>query len=68
MSLENQVVKLCDLDLEITVMARETIRTEISRKFELTALTKQLHDCGLPVQRIWQDERGWFALVLCQKK
>jgi uncharacterized SAM-dependent methyltransferase len=49
-------------------MARETIRTEISRKFELTALTKQLHDCGLPVQRIWQDERGWFALVLCQKK
>ncbi|WP_247218530.1 L-histidine N(alpha)-methyltransferase [Synechococcus sp. C9] len=67
-SLENQVVKLFDLDLEITLMARETIRTEISRKFELTALTKQLDHCGLPVQKIWQDERGWFALVLCQKQ
>ena len=67
-SLEDQVVKLFDLGLEVTLMAQETIRTEISRKFELTALTKQLHDCDLPVQRIWQDERGWFALVLCQKK
>ncbi|APB33444.1 hypothetical protein GlitD10_1124 [Gloeomargarita lithophora Alchichica-D10] len=67
-SLENQAIKLFDLGLEVILMAQETIRTEISRKFDIRLLTKQLNHCGLPVQRVWQDERGWFALVLCQKK
>lgn len=66
-SLEDQRVKLFDLDLEVAFLGQETMRTEISRKFDITDLTKQLHHCGLPVQRVWSDERGWFALILTQK-
>ncbi len=66
-SLDDQTVKLCDLDLEVAFLGQETIRTEISRKFDVMALTEQLQHCGLPVQRVWQDEHRWFALILTQK-
>jgi len=66
-SLDDQKVQLLRLGLEVTLLAQETIRTEISRKFDLPELTKQLDGYGLPVQRVWQDAQGWFALVLAQK-
>ncbi len=66
-SLEEQRVKLYDLDLELVLDAQETIRTEISRKFELGQLRQALAAAGLTVQRVWSDERQWFALILAQK-
>jgi L-histidine N-alpha-methyltransferase len=67
-SVVDQRVQLLRLGLEVTVLAQETIRTEISRKFALPELTKQLDGYGLPVQRVWQDAQGWFALVLARKQ
>ncbi|MEN9216369.1 MAG: L-histidine N(alpha)-methyltransferase [Gloeomargarita sp. HHBFW_bins_162] len=66
-SLDDQIVELQDLNLEVSLLAQETIRTEISRKFNRIELTKELSSYGLPVQRVWQDEQEWFALLLCQK-
>jgi uncharacterized SAM-dependent methyltransferase len=57
-SVVDQRVQLLRLGLEVTVLAQETIRTEISRKFALPELTKQLDGYGLPVQRVWQDAQG----------
>ncbi|MEN9227341.1 MAG: L-histidine N(alpha)-methyltransferase [Gloeomargarita sp. GMQP_bins_120] len=67
-SLNSQVVWLSALGLEVTFLPNETIRTEISRKFNLPTLTKQLDGQGLAVRRVWQDEQRWFALVLCQRQ
>ncbi|MCS7031055.1 MAG: L-histidine N(alpha)-methyltransferase [Gloeomargarita sp. SKYG116] len=66
-SLEYQVIQLLDLGLEVDLRAQETIRTEISRKFDVTLMAKQLDCHGLPVQRVWQDEQKWFALLLCKR-
>ncbi len=65
-SRRNHVVDLGSLEAQIELRAGETIRTEISRKFDLTTFTPLLADQGLPVRRTWQDERGWFAVLLCQ--
>ncbi|MCI4645154.1 MAG: L-histidine N(alpha)-methyltransferase [Hyphomonadaceae bacterium] len=42
----------------------ETIRTEISRKFELDALDRLLAPTDWTRSATWQDENGYFALVL----
>ncbi|NJK72560.1 MAG: L-histidine N(alpha)-methyltransferase [Synechococcaceae cyanobacterium SM2_3_60] len=62
----NQVVDLGSLEAHIELQNGETIRTEISRKFDLTTFSPLLADQGLPVQRTWLDERSWFAVLLCQ--
>lgn len=61
-----QTVTLAALDLEITLEQGEAIHTEISRKFDLAALSQTLTMAGLPPQGIWQDPQTWFALILCQ--
>jgi L-histidine Nalpha-methyltransferase len=64
----NQTVKLKALDLEITLKAGETIHTEISRKFNLPALTDTLTAHGLQPLQIWTDPQSWFGLILCQRQ
>lgn len=66
-SLSHQVVELSGLGLRVDFAPQETIRTEISRKFDVTLMAKQLDCHGLPVQRVWQDEQKWFALLLCKR-
>ncbi|MEM9136459.1 MAG: L-histidine N(alpha)-methyltransferase [Cyanobacteria bacterium P01_F01_bin.42] len=69
----NQVVSLLDLGLKFSLQAEETIRTEISRKFDLAKLSQILEGSdqtsGLgtlqPIQT-WTDQNQWFGLVLCQ--
>ena len=59
-------VSLDILDLSIKFAAGESILTEISRKFNLETVTRQLRSQGLETIKIWTDPQQWFGLVLCQ--
>jgi L-histidine Nalpha-methyltransferase len=67
-SLTAQTVKLKALNLEISLKSGETIHTEISRKFNLPALTDTLTDHALQPLKIWTDPQSWFGLILCQRQ
>jgi dimethylhistidine N-methyltransferase len=63
-SLGDQQVKLDALDLEVSLTAGETIRTEISRKFELAPLARLFERHGFRQVELWTDPKEWFALIL----
>ena len=65
-SLVDQVVYLEALDLRVTFEARETILTEISRKFNVESIQEELAAKGLVPIQTWTDPNGWFGLLLCQ--
>jgi dimethylhistidine N-methyltransferase len=54
------------LDLNLEFKAGESILTEISRKFDLQVLEKQLQTQGLATLKTWTDSQKKFGLVLCQ--
>ncbi|MFN3360819.1 MAG: L-histidine N(alpha)-methyltransferase [Pseudanabaenaceae cyanobacterium] len=66
-SLVSQAVYLQGLDLHLSLAAGEKILTEISRKFNLRELQTELEDRGFRAVETWQDDRGWFGLLLVQK-
>jgi L-histidine Nalpha-methyltransferase len=73
-SLCHQSVRFESLEWTCAFQAQEKIRTEISRKFELTALKTQLQNLNslkhpahrLQPVRVWTDPQQWFALILSQ--
>ena len=65
-SLVDQVAYLEALDLRVTFEARETILTEISRKFNVESIQEELAAKGLVPIQTWTDPNGWFGLLLCQ--
>jgi L-histidine Nalpha-methyltransferase len=67
-SLTAQTVNLQALDLKIGLRSGETIRTEISRKFQLPALADTLAAHALQPIKIWTDPQSWFGLILCQRQ
>ncbi len=67
-SLTAQTAKLKDLDLEVSLQPGETIHTEISRKFNLPALTDTLEARALQPLKVWTDSQSWFGLILCQRQ
>jgi L-histidine Nalpha-methyltransferase len=67
-SLIDQTIKLKALDLEISLKAGETIHTEISRKFNIPALTDTLTAHALQPLHVWTDPQSWFGLILCQRQ
>lgn len=66
-SLEEQTVGLKALDFELSLAQGETIRTEISRKFELKHFAALLETFDLKVTRAWTDAEAWFGLVLARR-
>jgi L-histidine Nalpha-methyltransferase len=62
-----QTIQLQKLNFSFTLEAGETIRSEISRKFNLQTLQAQMQTHQLNPLKIWTDVNPWFALVLCQK-
>jgi dimethylhistidine N-methyltransferase len=54
------------LDLTVSFQTGESILTEISRKFDLESVQKQLESKGLKPLKIFKDPQNWFALILCQ--
>ncbi|TAF04348.1 MAG: L-histidine N(alpha)-methyltransferase [Nostocales cyanobacterium] len=65
---KSHCVTLEALDLKVDFEAGESILTEISRKFDLGMMEKQLEEKGLKTVKTWTDEKGWFGLILCQVK
>ncbi|MEA5510316.1 L-histidine N(alpha)-methyltransferase [Crocosphaera sp. UHCC 0190] len=61
-----QVVNLKNLDLTVKLEKNEMILTEISRKFNLNQVKKQLETKGLKTIKIFTDPQNWFGLILCQ--
>jgi dimethylhistidine N-methyltransferase len=65
-SLKAHTVQLEALDLTIEFETQETIKTEISRKFDLGFIQQELQEKGLKPLKVWTDAKQWFGLVLCQ--
>jgi dimethylhistidine N-methyltransferase len=65
-SLKPHTVCLEALDLTVKFEANETIMTEISRKFDLSAIQQELQVKGLKALQVWTDPKQWFGLLLCQ--
>lgn len=61
-----QSVELRELNLIVEFAEGETIRSEISRKFDLVKIQQELsRRCLVPLQ-VWTDENQRFGLVLSQ--
>ncbi|HEY9809414.1 MAG TPA: L-histidine N(alpha)-methyltransferase [Halomicronema sp.] len=63
---KDHLVNIEMLNLKISFQAGERILTEISRKFDLATLEKQLELQGLKTVKTWTDSQQWFGLILCQ--
>ncbi|MHC5594799.1 MAG: L-histidine N(alpha)-methyltransferase [Nostoc sp.] len=59
-------VSLKALDLQVLFTDGESILTEISRKFDLVNMQKQLETHGLKTLKTWTDTKHSFGLILCQ--
>jgi L-histidine Nalpha-methyltransferase len=59
-----QVVYLAALDLQVALAAGESIRTEISCKFDWDGMVDRFGDWGLEMVDRWTDEHQWFGLFL----
>ena len=64
-SLKSQIIHLQTLNLTVEMAAGETIRSEISRKFDGATLRSQLDSKGLRPLKVWMDANEWFGLLLC---
>ncbi|MBO3462998.1 L-histidine N(alpha)-methyltransferase [Aetokthonos hydrillicola Thurmond2011] len=64
--LKSHWVSLEILDLNVFFEVGESILTEISRKFDLAVLEKQLEFQSLKTLKVWTDQNQWFGLILCQ--
>lgn len=65
-SLSPQTASLQALELDVSLAVGETIRTEISRKFNLHQIQQDLQAKGLEPIRTWTDPQGWFGVILSQ--
>jgi dimethylhistidine N-methyltransferase len=59
-------VHLKKLDLTVDFQAGESLLTEISRKFNLETMQKDLELKGLKPIKIFTDSQNLFGLILCQ--
>ncbi|MBP5976207.1 L-histidine N(alpha)-methyltransferase [Brasilonema sp. CT11] len=64
--LESHWVSLETLNLNVFFEVGESILTEISRKFDVVILQKELELQGLKTLKSWTDPNQWFGLILCQ--
>ena len=65
--LQSHTVCLEALNLKVEFEIGETIRTEISRKFNLAKIQQELQAQGLKPLQVWTDPKQWFGLFLAQK-
>ncbi|MEM9215984.1 MAG: L-histidine N(alpha)-methyltransferase [Cyanobacteria bacterium P01_F01_bin.150] len=64
---ESHSVALKLLNLEVNFAKGESIRTEISRKFNLKLIKDYLQANNLSTVEGWTDPKQWFGLILCQR-
>lgn len=63
-SLADQTVTLAGLDFQAAFAGGETVRTEISRKFNLPDVVETFAAHGFARAHHWTDENDWYGLVL----
>ncbi|RJO76338.1 L-histidine N(alpha)-methyltransferase [Nocardia panacis] len=63
---EEMTVHLRELDLTVHFAAGEQLRTEISAKFHLDGLAKELAAAGFATDHVWTDPDHRFALLLAR--
>ena len=61
---DTTIVDIAELDLTIGLAAGETIRTEISAKFERAQVTREVTAAGFEPAAWWTDAAGDYALSL----
>ncbi|MGW0245423.1 L-histidine N(alpha)-methyltransferase [Nocardia goodfellowii] len=61
---EDMTVTVRDLDLTVEFARGEEMRTEISAKFRVEGLEKELGTAGFATEQVWTDPDDRFALVL----
>jgi L-histidine Nalpha-methyltransferase len=59
-----QHVRIPGAGLSVTIGAGETIRTEVSTKFTLDVLARELADAGMELEAFFTDPAGMFGLSL----
>jgi dimethylhistidine N-methyltransferase len=65
-SLAAQTATLAALGCSVRLEEGETIRTEISRKFDLAEFGAELARHGLAPEAAWTDPRGWYGITLAR--
>ncbi|MDB9509988.1 L-histidine N(alpha)-methyltransferase [Kamptonema animale CS-326] len=65
-SRRSQTVELRGLNLTVEFEEGETIRSEISRKFDLKIIQEELSRRGLVPLQVWTDKNHRFGLMLSQ--
>lgn len=65
-SQQSPTIHLKKLNLTLSLSPGETIRTEISRKFNRHTLQHTLLTQNLHPRQTWTDPQQWFGLILCQ--
>jgi L-histidine N-alpha-methyltransferase len=63
-SVTDQTVRIEGLPLDVALAAGETIHTESSYKFSLADVEHMASQTGFAVEKIWTDEREYFACTL----
>ncbi|MFQ6025015.1 MAG: L-histidine N(alpha)-methyltransferase [Nitrosopumilaceae archaeon] len=58
------IAKIC---LTLEFKKDELIHTEYSYKYSIPQIKKLTKDAGFKIEKIWQDEKKYFALVLLSK-
>jgi L-histidine N-alpha-methyltransferase len=63
-SLDDQQIRIADLDLEVSFAAGEDLLTEISTKFTRAGVEAELYEAGFIVDAMWEAPEGEFLLTL----
>lgn len=65
-SLESQSIPIAGLDVDLDLAADERLRVEISAKFRLEGIERELEAADLRLQQAWTDAQRRFALLLAR--
>ncbi|EME19566.1 L-histidine N(alpha)-methyltransferase [Rhodococcus triatomae] len=66
-AIEPVTVRVPALGLEVSFAEGEQMRTEISAKFRVEGICKELGEAGFGSDRVWTDPKERFALVLADR-
>ncbi len=59
--------RIADLNLQVSLGPKETIHTEICKKFSRDGAQRDFHRAGLVALAWFTDPQGWFSLVMLEK-
>jgi len=66
--LAEQEIRIRALDASFRIAAGEEILVEVSHKYRVPELRRELARFGLHTRRVFTDEREWFALLLLEHR